>query len=471
MFTRTNLALALLAPAAWAQDRAHTHLDDLVAAAQRDGRLASVAVAVVRGDELVYDHAVGQADLATDRPATPETLYRIASLTKPLTATLLVALRDAGTVRLDDPVIDHLPSGFSLPTDPRGALAITLRHLVQHTSGLPERPIDVPRGDAYHWGDYDAKRLRASLARTKLISPIESQVLYSNLGVGLLGFALAHAAGEPYRSLLDRVVLQPVGMRNTVVATAAELGDRLATGYDADGRMVEQWELGCLEACGSAASTTVDMATFLSLQLRAGGANDKPLRGGTLAELQRPQRVLDGWRGAVGLGWFIDETDDLGEVVRHNGGMAGYQTHMSFTPVGQMGVVVLANTSPTEQHVAKTLGAELLRAALVEFGRPPASVARLVHDLAAHFRPEPPAELADLFAPGFLERLPMTTIRPEFARPARAHGAGPQVAAMRLRSSPWHVRATLEFADGHRLACTLRVTRYAPHRITYITLQ
>ena len=411
-------------------------LDEMVAKARRSGALASVAVAIVRGDETVYAKAVGSADIAAGRPATTSTLYRIASLSKPLTASLLVALRDAGRLRLDDPLANHLPAGVQLPTDPRGAAGITLRHLAQHVSGLPERPINVPRGEQYFWGEYDEVRLYESLARTPLAAPIGDQVLYSNLGVGLLGHALARLEGESYGALLERVILEPLGMKDTAVATAAALGDRLATGYGEAGKPVEQWELGCLAACGGVASNVLDMARFLSWQFRAGSPDAGPLRGGSLSELHRPQRVLDGWRGAVGLGWFVDYTDDLGEVVRHNGGMAGYQAHMSFSPVGRVGVVVLANGSPgSAGHVAQQLGADLLRAGITEFGLPSPSVKSFVRSLATQFRDEPGDELEAMFASGFLERIPTCDSRQcgRCSKTRRARGASTHCA-----SEPWH---------------------------------
>src|SRR5262249_5694080 len=156
---------------------------------------------IVRQQDLVYAKSFGLADRRNFQAATVHTLYRIGSITKVFTTTLLAMLRDRGAVRLDDPVANYLPSEVKLPTDPRGAPAITLRHLATHSSGLPSLPPNlVPKGED-PYGGYSVDALYAGLAQIRLVVPIGAGENYSNLGMGLLGHALERAAGMPYEEM------------------------------------------------------------------------------------------------------------------------------------------------------------------------------------------------------------------------------------------------------------------------------
>jgi CubicO group peptidase (beta-lactamase class C family) len=130
----------------------------------RAQRLPSLSVGIVRRHELIYAKSVGLAERSHSRPATPDTLYRIGSATKVFTATLLALLRDRGIVRLDDAVAQHLPPEVKLPTDPRGAPAITLRHLATHSSGLPRLPVNLQNKGDDPYGGYTVEDLYAGLA-------------------------------------------------------------------------------------------------------------------------------------------------------------------------------------------------------------------------------------------------------------------------------------------------------------------
>ena len=128
------------------------------------------------------------------RAATPDTLYRIASITKLFTATSILQLRDAGALQLDDPVTRHLP-WFAVPSRHADAPPITIRHLITHTSGLPRE------GAFPYWteGEFPTpERLREGLARQEAVIPTETRWKYSNLALALAGEVVATASGESY---------------------------------------------------------------------------------------------------------------------------------------------------------------------------------------------------------------------------------------------------------------------------------
>ncbi len=180
---------------------------------------------VVRRGETVIRWAVGSRSLTPDRqPATPETIYDLASLTKVLvTVPLILQAAAEGRLRLDDPVATHLPEVR--------APAITLRHLLSHTSGLPAW---IPF--YLEVAGYDAVIARA--ARTPPTATPGTQVAYSDLGFILLGEVARHALGAPLDVLARRRIFDPLGMRDTSYRPDSRLRHRVAP--TEDGTAIEQ---------------------------------------------------------------------------------------------------------------------------------------------------------------------------------------------------------------------------------------
>jgi CubicO group peptidase (beta-lactamase class C family) len=214
-------------------------------------------------------------------------------------------------------------------------------------------------GDPY--GGYPLEALYEDLKTIGLQAPIGARYEYSNLGYGLLGHALERAAGEPYEALLRKHLLEPLEMRDTALDASKELRGRLAAGYREDDprREAASWDLGCLAPAGGIASTIPDLARFISLQHRAGEAGVKPVAGGTLVELHTPQRLLGGWKAAVGLGWHVTPDPEAGDIVWHNGGLAGHRSYLGFSRRRKVGIVVLTNCGKS----VDALGLWMLKAA------------------------------------------------------------------------------------------------------------
>jgi len=460
------LFLALAArPLGFAGDSDAAALDARLAKEVAENGYASLAAAVVHGDETVYLQAFGMADVEKGVEATPDTIYRIGSITKTFTTTLLAMLRDEGLLALDDPVAKHLPKAAPLPVDPRGAPAITLRHLATHTSGLPRDPINLQPREGDPFGGYTETLLRQGLGQTKLTAPIGYQVLYSNLGMGLLGHALEKAGGAPYATLLRTRIFDPLGM---TAATLAPEGPGFATGYLANGKPAKTWHLGVLDPAGAIGANVRDMARFLSLQLRANQANVEPVRGGTLHELHRPQRILDGWRRGVGLGWFTDHTENLGDMVWHNGGMDGFHSFAAFSPEYGVGVVLLTNS----EKKVDDLGRWLVEQAIERFGQKRlnpahANAAAAAKALVDHFKANPGDDLAEHFHPEFLKKIPLARIKPIFSANFNQLGACRGVEGLEAAGPPGRLKFQFVFENGSQ-PCVIEVDQNDPQRIVYL---
>jgi CubicO group peptidase (beta-lactamase class C family) len=440
---------------------------------RRSAQLPSLSIGIVRGQELVYARAFGIADRETARLATLETIYRIGSITKVFTTTLLAILRDQGAVRLDDAVEKHLPEGVRMPSDPRGARPITLRHLATHSSGLPRLPINLtPRGDD-PYGGYSIEALYSGLAQTRLDFPTGADYSYSNLGMGLLGHVLERAAGKSYEELLQQYLLQPLEMNDTRTTLGPDQLARLATGYKEEDttRRAANWDAGCLAAAGALVSTIPDLARFLALQLRAGHAGVVLVAGGTLTELHTAQQLAKDWKSACGLGWNLQHDEDQGDLVWHNGGLDGFASWMSFLPKFQVGVIVLTSCGRS----VDSLGQWLQKEARLRFGvlRPvelDAQVEIMARALANYLAAPPTDSLAELFDPTFLAAIPFTQIKPLFERLYEQLGAcqGMEVTA---GATPRRGDVVFRFADGKTSRCEIEINGSDPPRLIYLLMK
>lgn len=304
-----------------------------------------ISIGVVHDDDLVWAKGFGLRDVERRMPATPQTVYRIASITKTFTATAIMQLRDAGRLQLDDPVRAHL-RWFEYQNRFPDAPVVTIRHLLTHTSGLP-RESDYP-----YWTDrqFPTRREMIETLRTQesVFEP-ETRFKYSNLGLALAGEVVAAVSGEPYDEYVRRNILEPLGMRSTSVRTDAIDRANLATGYGilaADGTqpLAPETDSKGLTPAANMASTVEDLARFVSAQFRDDPSEgSRILRGSTLREMHRAHWLEPDWSSGRGLGFGVWRQGER-TLVGHAGWVAGYRTQIAFDPVAEIGVIVLTNS-------------------------------------------------------------------------------------------------------------------------------
>jgi D-alanyl-D-alanine carboxypeptidase len=300
-----------------------------------------VSIGVVLGDRLVWAKGYGYADLEKKVPASPQTLYRIASITKTFTAVAILQLRDAGKLQLDDPLRRHLNWARIRAYDP-AASDITIRELLTHSSGLQR---EVP-GTVWTSPTFPpAAALREEIEETN--SPGVTWK-YSNLGFALLGEVVSAVSGEPWDRYVQRHILDPLGMRSTRTMPRAD-EPSLAVGYarPAPGeRPVNAPTFGSLEAvsaAGNMASSVEDLAKYMAFHLSdSPSAFGSVLKSTTLRDMHRPQWILDDWQNAWGFGLRVRRVDGRVQV-GHPGNVPGFRTQIEFVPTLRLGVVVLTN--------------------------------------------------------------------------------------------------------------------------------
>jgi CubicO group peptidase (beta-lactamase class C family) len=281
----------------------------------------------------------GSFDQVDDRPVGADTLFEMGSVTKVFTATLLTNAVERGEVKLSDPVAKFLPAGVKVPE--RDGKQITLQDLAMHMSGLPRMPTNfAPKDPDNPYVDYTDKELFAFLSGYTLPRDIGSKWEYSNLGVGLLGEALARRAGMSYEALLQTRILDPLGMTSSGITLTPEEQTRFAIGHDAYMRRTAHWDLAALAGAGALRSDADDMLTFLGANI---GLTKTPLKSAMDATVA-VKRVSNMPNNEQALGWDVRHSP-YGDIIWHNGGTGGFRTFIGFNPIAKVGIVVLTNAA------------------------------------------------------------------------------------------------------------------------------
>lgn len=287
-----------------ASDSIRSIVDAAAADYLADTSNAGLAIGVVCGeDEQLF--GFGLLDKSTGAKVDPDTIFEIGSITKLFTANLLAILAREGRVGLDDPVSKYLPADCAVPRF--GEQEITLRHLATHTSSLPRLPDNLDahvKDPADPYAHYTVQHLEEGLGEIRLTRPIGSYCEYSNLGMGLLGHALARATGSGYESLVVDRLCRPLGMADTTIRLAGEQPARFATGHSSKGEPVPHWSLPALPGAGALRSTGRDMLKYVAANLGYASTAVQPALDECREVAHRiPRRVptWKAWAGAVAL--------------------------------------------------------------------------------------------------------------------------------------------------------------------------
>jgi ABC-type multidrug transport system ATPase subunit/CubicO group peptidase (beta-lactamase class C family) len=297
--------------------------------------------------------AYGKPDAHDPHPLDGDSIFEIGSITKVFTSLLLADMVQHGEVALTDPVSRYLPKEAKVPG--RHGRAIALEDLSRHRSGLPRMPLNFPPmnpKDAYR--RYSPRDLYRFLAMYPLPRDIGSQFEYSNLGVGMLGYALSLAAGKNYEELLRTRILEPLRMNSTAITLSPDLRARMVPGYSMWFDPGPNWDIGEVFAgAGGLSSTANDLLSFLAAQI---GETDAPLKSAIVLTRSSWQPAYAST--AIGLGWLKVSAGGK-EIICHNGATGSYCAFAGFDPATKTGAVVLTNLA-TPLGEAEDVGFRLL---------------------------------------------------------------------------------------------------------------
>jgi CubicO group peptidase (beta-lactamase class C family) len=333
-------------------------IDVLLAARLQAEAIPGLAAGIVCGSEPIWSQGYGVMALHDARPVTERTRFRIASITKVFTATVIMKLVEDGALTLGDPVRRHL-GWFDLQRPPGiGDVPITIRQILTHTSGLPRdsRLTDFRRR---YQPDREAA-IKALPAQSVQTTP-GGTMAYSNLGYGVLGEIIAEASGMSYGAYLEEAIVTPLGMYATLVHPAPDddgawghgprplIGSRPKAGF---------WELGFATPAGGMASTVEDLASFIVLNLAPyTGIPTRVVAGNVLKEMHTVQHWVDAQRGGMGLGWAV-ETSNGQHVIYHGGELPEQTSFLLIDLRTHVGIIVLTNAEDAD---ASGMAQEILR--------------------------------------------------------------------------------------------------------------
>ncbi len=328
-------------------------LERRVRALQAERRLPSVSAAVFVDGEVVWELAVGLADAAAGREATPGTQYRIGSITKTFTAAAVLRLADEGAVDLLAPLREYVPE----LSDER----VRVKDVLSHASGLQR---EEPGSSWDEMAFLTRDELLARLGEVGRVLEPRDEWHYSNIGFTLLGELVARATGD-YQRTIEEWFFGPVGLRRTTW----EPDDGAAVGYHpepwSDLLHVERnVDLNAGRAAGQLWSTTADLARWAGF-LR--DPDPEVLRPETAAAMQRVQTIADhaAWTYGSGLGLLMWR-DGNRVFAGHSGGMNGFLSNLAWETRGRTGAVLFTNSSPSMSIDAEGIALAVQAAELME---------------------------------------------------------------------------------------------------------
>jgi CubicO group peptidase (beta-lactamase class C family) len=333
-------------------------LDELIAS--RD--IPGICVGTFSDGEENYVTA-GVRSAEDPVPVTADTLFRVASITKTVTACALMRLVADGKVDLDASVRTYLPD-FRV-ADAAASAQVTVRDLATHRGGWEEHPL--LRLPATEQDDGALARGIAALSGAAQIFPLRRYYSYNNSGFAALGRIIEVVSGRPYEDAARAFVTEPMGLGRTFFFTNDAITYPVALGHTGSPpRVVRPWWRSRARAPqGGMLSTARDLITYARRLL-----DSDVLPADAMREMWRPHAAADGFADFVGVGWHIDEPPGGPAVVGHEGLTAGFGCKLAIVPERDAAYVVLIN-SDSAQDVVRTVLRDLLGAPQPE---PPAPV-------------------------------------------------------------------------------------------------
>lgn len=392
----------------------------------------ALSLAVVQDGELVWAEGFGTADREADRAATADTIYRLASISKPFTATAVMRLVERGALELDA-LANRWLGDAPLRALRGSADGITLRRLLDHTAGLPTH------WNFFYAGETPPPRERSIAAYGFACWQPGTRTNYSNFGFGVLDHVVARAAGTTFREFLVREVLDPLGMTHSDLGVRPGCEEFAAAGYARHGDRWERVRDYGFDHDGASAvrSSARDLMRFAMLQIGEGTVDGAQVlqRESALAMRQRRGEAA---RSNFGIGWDIGQVRGK-LVLRHTGGMPGVSTALQVFPGERAAFCVLTNGG--DRALTNHAVGVLLDAVL---GKAPPAPARATVDGAG----APPARAEN-------ERAPERAPEPGRWRGSIAHPDG----AIAVECTVTAEATTLRIGDGEPVAARRSTVR------------
>ena len=345
-------------------DERFAHVSQTIRMGLEERGVPSVSIAVARAGEVVWEQSFGWADREREIRASPNTMYSLASTTKPLTATAVMVLHRSGRLSLDSSVEEYTGPGF-LQAHATSPNEITVRRVLHHAAGLPQH-------FNYFYADETAqpRSPEAALRHFGAIVWAPGQEFsYSNLGYGLLGFLVEQISDRPLKVFMREEVFDPLGMNRTAFDPGPTAD--LAVKYNTEGGVIPFFRSD-MPGSAHAYASAHDLVRFGMFHLR--DHLDTQAQIIDDIAIQEMQRAVEGiaYPGAVGtqygLGWFVGSAGENRRVVWHEGGWTGASAMLKLIPSEDIAVAVLMNVF--DSQFVNQVTDEAIQAVLSNYSNP-----------------------------------------------------------------------------------------------------
>jgi D-alanyl-D-alanine carboxypeptidase len=326
-------------------------IDQLIAKEMAARNIPGLALAITYRGELLHAKGYGVANLEHNIPATADTVFALASVSKPMIALAVARLVEQKRLSWTDPISKHLPG------TPDTWREITLAHLANHTSGI------VRESPAFDGNTTKADfELISATYSVPLAFPTGTKMQYCNICYFALAETITRVTGEPWPQWVKRELFDATSMRDSRTTSVYELVPRRASSYEwKDGRYLNMREYVALRPSGAFLSTVKDIAR-LEAALTAG----KIVSKAALDTMYAPTKLNDGQPGRMGnapfdygFGWDVGTVDGTYRVA-HGGSLAGFRTMYARYPESGWAIILLANSTSTRSYSLERLVAKLL---------------------------------------------------------------------------------------------------------------
>lgn len=325
-------------------------IDSLMNKVLKDQHVAGFAVAVVKGDQVIYSKGFGYRDLANKKAVTPNTLFAIGSVTKSFTASLIGLLQKDGKLKLDGKAVDYLPTLRFYNQEMNDQ--ITVRDLMSHRTGLS-------RYD-FSWVLFNTSNRDSIIHRVRFMqptAPVRQKWLYNNFMYLAQGMIVEKMTGKTWEQNVQEKFFTPLSMnRSNTTLKAFENDSDASLPYavikDSIIKKVDYYDINGMGPAGSINSSVTDMSNWLKVWISGGTFNKKEiLPGSYISESASSQMVIapelpaahaDVFLSNYGLGWMISSYRGH-YLVEHGGNINGFSASAAFYPTDQIGIVVLTN--------------------------------------------------------------------------------------------------------------------------------
>ncbi len=304
-----------------------------------------VAVALVHNDQVVWAKGFGVADVSRNQPVTTETLFRIASISKPATAWGVMRLVEQGQVDLDAPVEQYL-TRWHFPQSGFDTNGITIRRLLSHTAGLSvEGQAEYDTRQSLPGLEDDLSGAGGAAWTVKIVQQPGTGFLYSSGGFAVLQLLIEEKTGQTFDTYMQERVFKPLGMTHSTYILSPEVQAALATGYDGLGNPLPARQF-VSQGGGSLITTISDLAQFVAASMPSPDgqpAGRNVLTPETLELMFQAAPATENMMGVYGLGYVPEVLPNGVRIISHSGNITGWNAVMAFLPEKGEGFVILTN--------------------------------------------------------------------------------------------------------------------------------